>query len=465
MLFTLSTTHQPATDLGFLLHKHPQRGHEISTPHGKAVLFYPEASYERCTFAMTLLIDPITLVRGTAASEGGLLDQYVNDRPYAVSSFLTVAMGRALGTAFAGRCKERPELAETPLPFEILLTPLPVRGAEDLPQHLFAPLGYTVECQTYPLLDNKADWGTSTYITLKLNITARLQTVLEHLFVLIPVLDNHKHYYIGRDELEKLLRKGESWLQTHPAKALIADRYLRQRRQLVQEALARLADEPISAEQESTDSHGDRAESLLEKPLKVHETRLETITQPLLERGAKRVLDLGCGEGRLLSRLCKENQFQYLTGVDVSSRALEMAHKRLRLDNLLPEQRERLQLLQGALTYRDQRFAGFDAIALVEVIEHLEPDRLPALERVVFEFARPKTVLVTTPNREYNALIPALATGKLRHSDHRFEWTRAEFTAWCEQIAQNFAYQVKVEPLGPLDPVHGSMSQLGIFTL
>ena len=233
MLLTLSTTHQPATDLGFLLHKHPERLHEIEIPQGRALMFYPEASNERCTFALTLELDPVQLVRGSGQKgDAGLLDEYVNDRPYAVSSFLTVALGRALGTAFTGRSKDRQALADSALPFEITLTPLPVRGAEDLPQRLFAPLGYEVSVERHALLPDRPSWGESPYVTLTLKATKQLREVLEHIFVLIPVMDNRKHYFIGKEELEKLLRKGEQWLQNHPEKVLITERYLKHQKAL-----------------------------------------------------------------------------------------------------------------------------------------------------------------------------------------------------------------------------------------
>ena len=197
----------------------------------------------------------------------------------------------------------------------------------------------------------------------------------------------------------------------------------------------------------------------------MNEQRLETVTQTLLAAEAQRVLDLGCGEGRLLKRLLMEKQLTRLVGVDVSITALERAASRLKLDTMTERQRSRIELLQGSSTYRDSRFNGFDAIALVEVIEHLELDRLPALERVIFEYARPKTVIVTTPNRDYNAKFANLADGKLRHADHRFEWTRAEFAAWCTQVAERFGYQVNIQPIGALDPELGSVTQMGVFSL
>jgi 3' terminal RNA ribose 2'-O-methyltransferase Hen1 len=132
----------------------------------------------------------------------------------------------------------------------------------------------------------------------------------------------------------------------------------------------------------------------------------------------------------------------------------------------MPErQRKRVQLMQGSLLYRDGRLNGFDGAALVEVIEHLDAPRLTAMERVIFEFARPRHVVITTPNREYNALFPTLLPGKMRHSDHRFEWTRAEFAVWAEPVAERFGYQVRFAGVGPIDPVYGAPSQMAVFAL
>jgi len=149
----------------------------------------------------------------------------------------------------------------------------------------------------------------------------------------------------------------------------------------------------------------------------------------------------------------------------VSHRSLEVAASKLKLDRMPERQRKRIQLIQGSLLYRDNRVSGFDAAALVEVIEHLDPPRLIALERMLFEFARPRHVVVTTPNREYNVLFPTLPAGTLRHGDHRFEWTRAEFTSWAESAASRFGYQVSLEPVGAVDAQYGAPSQMAVFAL
>jgi len=152
-----------------------------------------------------------------------------------------------------------------------------------------------------------------------------------------------------------------------------------------------------------------------------------------------------------------------VVGVDVSVRALEGAARRLDLETMHDAERARIELLQSPLTYRDRRLEGFDAAALVEVIEHLDPPRLGALERNVFADARPGTVVVTTPNAEYNVRWPGL-DGGMRHSDHRFEWTRAEFAAWADAVAARNDYGVRRLPVGADDPEVGPPTEMAVFS-
>jgi 3' terminal RNA ribose 2'-O-methyltransferase Hen1 len=461
MLLTITTTYQPATDLGYLLHKHPERVQTFSQTFGQAYVFYPEANQERCTAALLLDVDPVKLVRGphNAAS----MEQYVNDRPYVASSFLSVALADAFRTAMTGRCDARPELAETPLPLSATLSVVQCRGGAELLRSLFEPLGYTVIADQQPLDEQYPTWGLSTYYTLTLSATCRLVDLLTHVYVLIPVLDNAKHYWIGNDEVEKLLRRGKGWLETHPARELIAYRYLRHKPNLAREALARL----IAEEKESLEEEATKEEEPAEgeaKHVGLHEQRLETVVETLRQVGARSVLDLGCGEGRLLKKLLREARFEKILGMDVSYRALEMAHKRLHLDAMASIQKKRINLIHGALTYRDRRLEGYDAAAVVEVIEHLDQPRLAAFERVLFEFARPDTVVVTTPNVEYNVRFETMPAGQMRHVDHRFEWTRQEFQNWADGVASRYGYSVRCQPLGPEDELVGAPSQIGVFT-
>ncbi len=459
MFLSISTTHHPATDLGFLLHKHPERVHETELPFGKAIVFYPQAEDTRCEAALVLDIDPIGLVRGKGRAEG-LLDAYVNDRPYAASSFLSVAMGRALRTAMSGASRERQEIAETDIPLEVIVTPLPARGGVRLVHELFEPLGWFVE--TTPVEDGDALTGrTPNYVSLKLTGVARLQSLLNHLYVLIPVLDDDKHYWVGDDEVEKLLRRGEGWLDSHPARDLIVRRYLIHRRALARDALERLAPETRN-EAQAPDARL-TPEAAIEAPLRLNDQRLDSVAEALRASGARAIADLGCGEGKLLQRLVRERWVERLIGVDAAARDLEWASKRLKLDVAGAPPEGRVTLLHGGITYRDKRWEDVDAVALVEVIEHLDAERLPTLEKIVFGAARPKTVIVTTPNADYNVLFPNLAMGAFRHPDHRFEWTRAQFEGWANSVGLAHGYSVTFSGVGAQDAAHGAPTQMAVF--
>ena len=461
MLLTVTTTYQPATDLGYLLYKHPARLQAFNLAFGQVHVFYPEAADERCTAALLLEIDPVGLVRRDGKNSLAL-EQYVNDRPYAASSFLSVAIAQVYGSALQGACKDRPELAETSIPLEATIAALPCRGGEPLLRRLFEPLGYTLTADRYPLDLAFPGWGESSYYTISLTGTMRLKDLLSHLYVLIPVLDDDKHYYVGSDEVEKLLRYGEGWLKNHPELDLITRRYLRHQRSLTRTALARLVETETPEADEVAQKH-DAEETAIEERISLHQQRLGAVLATLKGSGAQRVLDLGCGEGKLLALLLKERQFTSILGMDVSHRALEIAAERLHLDRLPPKQREHISLMHGSLMYRDARLSGFDAAAVVEVIEHLDPPRLAAFERVLFEFARPSLVAITTPNAEYNVKWESLPAGKFRHKDHRFEWTRGEFQAWAQRMCEQFCYTVRFLAIGDEDPMVGAASQMGVF--
>ncbi|KAB8144355.1 3' terminal RNA ribose 2'-O-methyltransferase Hen1 [Chloroflexia bacterium SDU3-3] len=458
MLLTISTTHRPATDLGFLLVKNPVRAQSFELSFGKAHVLYPEASEERCTAALLLDIDPVGLVRGRSPGADGPLDQYVNDRPYVASSFLSVALAQVFGSALNGKSRDRPELAGLALPMEASISALPARGGEPLLRRLFEPLGYAVEVERLPLDERFPDWGASDLYRLRLAATCTVADLLAHLYVLIPVLDADKHYYFGPDEVEKLLRRGEGWLASHPEKNLITLRYLK-RRQLIRSALAQLV-EPGDEGEDDEDESADRARR--ERRESLHELRLGAALAVLKGCGAARVLDLGCGEGKLTVLLAKEPQFREIVGMDVAYRSLEVAQRRV--ERLAAAQRQRVRLFQGSLTYADARLAGYDAAAVVEVIEHMDEGRLGAFERVLFERARPGTVAITTPNAEYNIRFETLEQGRFRHRDHRFEWTRAQLAAWAAGVAERHGYSVSILPVGPEDAEVGAPSQMAVFT-
>ncbi|EFC86704.1 3' terminal RNA ribose 2'-O-methyltransferase Hen1 [Parafrankia sp. EUN1f] len=539
MFLTVSTTYQPATDLGFLLHKHPDRVHRFDTAAGPAHVFYPEATDARCTAALLLEVDPVGLVRGSSRSTGrrgqagGGRDtagaHYVDDRPYAASSLLAVAMAAVFSTAMAGRCRARPELVTTPLPLSIRLPSLPCRGGgADLVRRLFEPLGWQVEANPLPLDPNFPDWGDAPHHDVTLTGTALLADALTQAYVLLPVLDDAKHYHVGRDEIDKLVREGARWLPGHPEQRLIARRYLAHRSGLATAALTQLSvaedltaegipdgfepgrltsdatepDPAANAEPDRTmetglttnpepgliqaagqgpstvpstvpgavpgavqgaDADPVNGDGTPELPLA--EQRRRAIMAELRTAGARRVADVGCGAGRLVARLVADRAFTEIVAVDVSHRALELTARRLHVEQMSDRDRERVRLVVSSLLYRDDRLTGMDAIVLSEVVEHVDPPRLPVLADVLLGHARPGTLLITTPNREYNVRYDGLPPGVLRHRDHRFEWTRAEFTAWIGDLVAGYPYRARIGGIGADDPEVGQPTQLAVLEL
>ena len=434
-----------ATVLGYLVHKHPAKVQTFSAPVGDIHVFYPEATPERCTVAVLLEVDPVGLVRNKRfRGDAGTLDHYVNDRPYVASSMLAVALGTVFRTAMTGRSDSYPELAARLLPLRIEIPVVSARGDEDLVRRLFQPCGWTVDEHRIPLDPDYPQWGDSRYSAVTLTGDVRLADALRQLYVLLPVLDDAKHYWVGDDEVAKLERAGEGWLPRHPDRDLITRRYLAHQRSLIPQA-----DEPGAATPDT--------------PLRV--LRADAVMAALHDVGARRVVDMGCGPGALLSRLAKDRSFTKIVGVDVSARSLEQAARFLKLDAASDAERERIDLLHGSVVYRDDRLRGYDAMVLMEVIEHVDASRLAALEDAVFAGARPGAVVVTTPNSEYNVRYPSLGADGFRHTDHRFEWTRVEFREWAHAVAARHGYGVEFRPIGEVDAEHGAPTQLALFRM
>lgn len=461
MLLTLTSTAPNASDLGYLLHKHPDRVQSLDLPVGQAHVFYPEASDERCTVALLLEVDPIGLVRGKRfAGDAFALSQYVNDRPYAASSMLAVALGRVFNTALKGRCTARPDLEGLALPLVVHLPALPTGGDPGLVERLFGPLGWQVETTMAPLDPEVPQWGESPYADVTFTGTMPLSEALSHLYVLLPVLDGAKHYWVGTDEVDKLVRNAGGWLGRHPERELITRRYLAHQRRFVVDATERLA----ALDDRPSDGVAlDPAPPVEVRPVPLVAHRKAAVVAALHDVGARRVVDLGCGEGALLRELLGDPTFTEVVGVDVSARELDRAARRLDLDRMPDSVRARLTLRQSSATYRDAAIAGFDAVVLMEVVEHVDLDRLPALENSVFGQARASAVVVTTPNADHNPLYERLRAGTMRHPDHRFEWSRAEFAAWTDRVAGAFGYAVELRPVGEVHPDLGPATQLALF--
>jgi len=459
LLLTITYKGKNTQELGFLLHKNPDRAQQFELAYGKAYVFYPEVSDESTTAALLLDIDPLDLARGKVGSRDGGLFDYVNDRPYAATSFLSTAMVRIFGTAMNGKCDKRQELADTPLDLTARLASLKDNGDTELAKQLFEPLGYRVTVSRTQLDEKFPEWGSSPYIDLTISGKVKLSELLNHIYVLIPVFDKQKHYYMAEDEIKKLLEHGEGWLADHPQKEKITRRYFTARKSYARRAM------DILNENEGADTVEEEQETPEKEvftPLNTQ--RMETVRDAVLASGAASVIDLGCGECRLTSLLLNEQQIRRVAACDVSVSVLEKAAQRLHLDRMQPARRNKLTLMQASLTYRDKRFEGYDCACVVEVIEHIEPMRIPAFERAVFEFAAPRTVILTTPNREYNANYEHMEENALRHGDHRFEWTREEFRAWTEHICEKFGYSCEISGIGTNDEKLGTPTQMAVFT-
>ena len=287
----------------------------------------------------------------------------------------------------------------------------------------------------------------------------KLCDLLNHIYVLIPVFDKQKHYYMSEEEIDKLLRHGEGWLKDHPMKNIIIRRYFDMKHSYANKAIARLIEAESETETQKTEDQTEQA-----KRIPLNTLRLEAVKNAVLQSGSSSVLDIGCGECRLTSLLLREQQIRKITAADVSVSVLEMAKQKLNIDRMQPYLRDKLTMIQASLLYKDKRFNGFDAACVVEVIEHIDESRLPLFEKVLFGSAVPKTVIVTTPNKEYNYNYPMLENGTLRHKDHRFEWTRAEFKLWCDHICDEFGYKVTYMNIGDVDETFGTPTQGAIFT-
>lgn len=449
----------PASDLGFLLHKNPGRWHESDMTFGRVVVFYPQVSETACTVVLAIDVDSVGLMRERKGA--ARWKEYVNDRPYVANSFLCSGMLEMFRTAMSGRSKERQNLADTEIDLEVQLPTVKVRGGAVFLEKLFEPLGYSVKCERMSLDDHFPEWGDSQYFQVTLATTKKLSEVLNHLYMLIPVLDDDKHYWVNKDEIDKLIRKGGEWLKSHPLQEEITRRYLLRQKSLMKAALLQLTEEVDVDEQIAV---ADRELEKVERPLSLHEGRIDRVMEILEELAPESVLDLGCGEGKLLKKLIRMKSVKRLIGLDVSISSLERVKRTIGWDRLSEPIQEKLQLVHGSLTYRDQNLEGFEVGVLIEVIEHLDESRLGAMKKILFGITRPQRIILTTPNREYNILFEGLEQGRMRHSDHRFEWTRAEFREWCSAVCEEFGYSVSIEELGPVNDTHGAPSQLAVFS-
>lgn len=459
MLLTVSTTHRPATDLGFLLGRNTERCQSFPLPFGQAHVFYPTAGIDRCTAALLLEFDTVRFVRDSRnrTNDPGTLSGYVNDRPYVASSLMSIAMARAFAPAMSGESRDRPKLVDTPIDLEATLSVVRCREGEGLLKRIFEPLGYTVTVTPIPLEAGFAAWGESPYHSVKIAARTKLKDLVSQLYLLLPVLDDDVNYEIGDEKLVKLIERREGWLRTHPERERIAKRYVKSEHRWVEPTLARIVAEDTD-DLAFDDDEREREERARDVPPDIEKLRIAAVMGALREASARRVADFACGTGTLLKALLPEPRFKQIVGIDASLRALEIAKNRLAIDKLSPESRDRISLHQGSPAYRDARIAGFDAVCLLDYLDRIPRSKLPALERVVFEFAKPVTAIFTADNADH----PTHRDAPPR--PHGTAWSKTAFDEWATEVASRFGYELKLVPVGPKHETHGSPSQMAVWT-
>jgi 3' terminal RNA ribose 2'-O-methyltransferase Hen1 len=450
MFISMTTTYVPATDLGYLLHKHPDKMHKRTSSQSVNYCFFSEASVERCTVNLVLDIGLSHSYGFSKERPKPNYNPHVNDRPYVAGSIMSVALNDMFRSAFNGQSKEKPELSRTEIPLEISIATVSCADGEAFIRGIFEPLGYQVDISGFQYDEEFPEWGQSPYFVLNLKANKQISVVLKQLYVLLPVLDDSKHYWIEMTEKDRLLKMGEGWLASHPLVEVITKRALKHLGSLSSEALNQLGHiEPLLMKKASN-------EESLEKTVGINDLRMQRVLEILEQENVNSVIDCGCGEGKLIEKLLGETRIPLIKGFDVGLESLEAAKRRI--DHGSKE--ARVQLIHGSLVYLDDRLLGSEAIVLMEVIEHIDPSRLETMEKNIFGFVGSPLVVVTTPNFEYNQ---KFAIRGFRHPDHRFEWTRSQFSNWCQGIGSRFKYSFDIQFVGAEDQALGSPTQIGVF--
>ncbi|MGM0845103.1 MAG: 3' terminal RNA ribose 2'-O-methyltransferase Hen1 [Bacillota bacterium] len=445
MQLTIRASGAEAEVISFLLAKNPNNIYERSQNGHLVRMFYSKFTKEEVEVTLFVTPDPIELSRNS--SEKYDITSYINDREFAVSSIFCTFLRSALGTALNGKPKdEYAPWVNHAFSLKLEFGPLASSLSDQQIIGLYEPLGYEVEI-TYGEADYNLDLKTKSsvrYITLK-GLTT-LQNGLRQLVVLIPVLDNYKHYYIDEKEIEKIERYGEGWLDHHPQREFILQKALRFKE--------------IYSQVDNRIAEGDKKES----PIKVrlNDLRYEKIIHHINRLEKKEsIVDFGSGEGKLSLRLGFVNGVKEIIAVEPSESAALKALKRFekaaqKEDILMPT------TMMGSLFYFDERLKGKDVMILCEVIEHIDEYRLPKIMNTILNDYKPGVLMITTPNQEYNQVYD-MSEG-YRHSDHRFEWTREEFYQWCNQQNTAENYELVFDGIGEEHERYGFPTQMCIFT-
>ncbi|MCM3572375.1 3' terminal RNA ribose 2'-O-methyltransferase Hen1 [Mesobacillus subterraneus] len=443
MQLTIRAVGENVQVISHLLAKNPNNLYERNQKGHAVRLFFSSFTEREVEATVFVAPDSLELVK----NQGNQYDitHYINDREFAVSSIFISLIRTALGTALNGQPKEE-YIKWVKHPFDLELSFGPV--ASGLSDHqivdLFEPLGFNVSINR-PQIEynfNLKSKSSVRFITLKGRTP--LQMALRQIFVLIPVLDNYKHYFIDEKEIEKLERYGEGWLDDHPQKSFILKKALRFKNVY----------ELVEGQEKDTAAPEMRK-------IRLNDMRYEKIVDTVNGfENKESIVDLGSGEGKLSTRLGFIPGVKEILAVEPSEEASIRAMERFAQAEgkdyfIKPTQ------LWGSLFYYDERLKGKDVIILCEVIEHIDEERLSKVFQTILQDYRPKNLVVTTPNKEYNALYEM--DTEFRHGDHRFEWSREEFEAWCKARNEEGEYELIFDGIGELDEQFGFPTQMCIF--
>ena len=444
MQLTIKATGENVKVISHLLAKNPNNIYERKNKGHFIRLFYSTFTETELDVTIFVTPDPLALIKHTSNAYD--IVHYINDREFAVSSIFTSLIRSALGTALNGQPKEEyAKWVDTPFMFQFSFGPVVSSLSDAEIQGLFEPLGYQVDIEygeTDYSFQLKAK-STARFLTISGAVT--LQKALQQLFVLIPVMDNYKHYFIDESEVEKIQRYGEGWLDTHPEREFIIRKALRFK-------------EIYSLMKENTEIE---EEEKIPKSPRLNELRYDKIIETINDLPTKKsVVDFGSGEGKLAACLGFVVGVQEILAVEPSERETLKAVKRFEKIRSKEEFVEPT-TMWGSLFYYDERLENKDVIILCEVIEHIDEERLGKAMHLIVNNYKPQALIITTPNQEYNAVYDM--TDAKRHLDHRFEWTREEFEKSCEDWNHLGNYNLEFEGIGEAHEVYGHPTQMCKF--
>ncbi|WP_141431100.1 3' terminal RNA ribose 2'-O-methyltransferase Hen1 [Bacillus sp. 03113] len=432
--------------LSYLIAKNPYNLYDRDEKSNRVRLVYTVFDEKEVEVVIFVTPDPVELVRNSANAFD--ITQYINDREFAVSSLFCTNIRKALGTALNGKPKEEyQKWVNHPFELHMNFGPVASHLSDENIVELLHPLGYIVEIErgetnySFELKQRSS----SRFIHLKGQQT--IQQALRHLFILIPVIDNYKHYFIDEHEIEKLVRYGEGWLDSHPLREYIIKQSLR---------FSELINQfPSLAKKDDEEEHSSAPK------VRLNELRYQAVVEKIKSLSQRAsIVDFGSGEGKLSVRLSNIPDVKEVLAVEPSETAQLRAIQRFEKASYNQTHVSPTPIL-GSLFYYDERLLNKDVMILCEVIEHIDEYRLPNIMKTIFREYQPKTLIVTTPNREYNEVYAMDEI--VRHSDHRFEWTRQEFKSKCETWIKNVLYSMEFEGIGLEHEEYGHPTQMCTF--